>query len=491
MWFEQIEALEWVSVLKELWPGLVATWGFIFALLASVHAILNKRDTRAAVGWVGLIYLAPFVGVILYLLLGINRIKRRAEALQRKRFEPGDELSLPEPELYDAVGPDGHHLHSLALLTRRVVHRKLEAHNQVRVLHNGDEAYPLMLDAIKSAQKSVHLSTYIFDNDPVGKAFAQALGDAKKRGVTVRVLVDAVGLRYSWPWPITGELKKYGIKAAKFLPTRFPWRMPYTNLRNHRKILLVDGRIGFTGGMNIREGHELNRHSKHPVRDLHFLYEGPVVCHLQEAFAEDWNFSSPDKLSREDCEADPSPMGKVICRGIKDGPDEDLDKLRWAYYGAIDCAQSYIKIVTPYFLPDQTLIMALNSAALRGVEVDIVLPEKNNLRLVQWASQSLYDDILVHGCRIWLNPPPFDHSKLMVVDGAWSLVGSGNWDPRSLRLNFEFNIENYSTELAEELNQDIEMKIKDSKQLSLDGFRKRSFFARLRDGTIRLLTPYL
>jgi cardiolipin synthase A/B len=270
-----------------------------------------------------------------------------------------------------------------------------------------------------------------------------------------------------------------------------PWRVLSLNLRTHRKILVADGRVGFTGGMNIRVGHWRCRQPKHPVQDIQFRVEGPVVAQLQEAFADDWLFTTREVLQGESWFPGLDPVGPVLARGIPDGPDEDLDKLRWALLGALSAARTSVLIQTPYFLPDTSLISALNLAALRGARVDIVLPDRNNLPFVHWASRAHWWQVLEHGCRIWLAPPPFDHSKLMVVDNGWSLVGSANWDPRSLRLNFEFNLECYDTALAERLTTVVHQKLKDAREVTLRDVDSRSLPARLRDGIARLLTPYL
>jgi cardiolipin synthase len=176
---------------------------------------------------------------------------------------------------------------------------------------------------------------------------------------------------------------------------------------------------------------------------------------------------------------------------VADGPDEDFEKLRWTILGALSIARYSVQIMTPYFLPDSAVISALNLAALRGVQVDIVLPAKSNLRFVDWASRAMWWQVLEHGCRIWLTPPPFDHSKLMLVDGCWVLLGSANWDARSLRLNFEFNLECYDVELCRRLEKIIETKRHDARQVTLEQVDGRSIPARLRDGIARLLTPYL
>ena len=215
--------------------------------------------------------------------------------------------------------------------------------------------------------------------------------------------------------------------------------------------MVVDGRVGFTGGMNIREGCLLELHPRHPVRDLHFRVEGPAVTHLQEVLAEDWAFITGELLQGPRWFPPPEPAGSTLARGITDGPDEDFERLRMTLLGAITAARSSVIVVTPYFLPDATLVNTLNVAAMRGVQVDILLPAEGNLRVVQWASTAQLWQVLERGCRVWLTPPPFDHTKLMVVDGAWVLLGSSNWDPRSLRLNFEFDLECYDRGLGESL----------------------------------------
>jgi len=287
------------------------------------------------------------------------------------------------------------------------------------------------------------------------------------------------------------ELDTRGIRYARFLPA-FPfWQVLSMNMRNHRKIMVVDGCIGFTGGMNIRAGHWLGRKPKHPVRDLHFRIDGPIVAQLQEAFADDWLFTTREPLEGEAWFPPLSPAGDVLARGIADGPDEALDQLRWALLAALSAARRSVRIMTPYFLPDAALISALNLAALRGVAVEIILPEKGNLPIVQWASTAMWWQVLERGCRMWLSPPPFDHSKLCVVDEAWSFVGSTNWDPRSLRLNFEFNLECYGSGLAGALCRHFESVRSESREITIEEVDARPLWMRLRDGTARLFSPFL
>jgi cardiolipin synthase len=308
--------------------------------------------------------------------------------------------------------------------------------------------------------------------------------------VQVRVLVDYVGSRYSLP-SIVGKLRRAGVTTARFMPTFLPWRTMYMNLRSHRKILVVDGRTGFTGGINIRVDNMHSLNPRYRVQDLHFRLTGPVVAQMQEAFAEDWAFTTEERLKGEAWFPEVPPAGQAIARGIGDGPDEDYDVLRRIILGALACARHRVRIVTPYFLPDTTLISALNVAAMRGVVVEIVLPAKNNLRTVGWAATAQLWQVLERGCRVWLTPPPFDHTKLMLVDDAWVLFGSANWDPRSLRLNFEFNVECYDTDLVARLNGLVDEKVGGAREITLDDVNRRPLPIKLRDGVARLFSPYL
>jgi cardiolipin synthase A/B len=485
--------MDWLQRVAQVWQYLVAALTVLLAVWASGHAVLHRRDTRAATLWVGFIWLAPLVGAVLYFILGINRIKRRAILLRggREPYRAGQIVPhCPAVELRKHLPPESDHLESLALTADELLTRPLLPGNRVELLVNGDATFPAMLAAIAQARRSLTLSTYIFDHDTAGLAFAKALGDAVRRGVEVRVLIDAAGTRYSWP-PIIGTLRREGVRYARFLPTTAPWRLLSMNLRNHRKILVADGRIGFTGGLNIRAGHWLEKQPLHPVRDLHFRIEGPVVTHLQEVFADDWLFTTGEALRGEEWFPPLAACGPVLARGIADGPDEDFEKLRWTILPALAAAKRSVRIATPYFLPDQTIIAALNLAAMRGVRVDIMLPSKSNLPFVQWASAAHWWQVLEHGCRLWLSPPPFDHSKLLLVDDAWTLVGSANWDPRSLRLNFEFNVECYDQALAHTLAEWFDGQLRGSRRITLAEMDARSLPVRLRDGVARLFTPFL
>lgn len=482
-----------MELLRDNWHWFVAAADLALALAASAHVVLYKRDARSAVSWVGVIWLTPLIGSLLYYLFGINRIRRRARRMRRRRG-PARHAPRPgavAPRALDGLSPaEWPHLESLGRLVGEVTGQALLPGNRVQMLRGGAAAYPAMLQAIQSATTSVGLSTYIFDNDTAGALFVTALRDAAARGVAVRVLVDGIGVHYSWP-TILRTLRRAGVTAASFLPKLLPGSFAYANLCNHRKVLVVDGRVGFTGGMNIRAGHDASLRPRHPIQDTHFRLEGPAVTHLQTVFADDWEFASREPLHGDAWFPKLEPCGPTLARGVSSGPDDEIERMRLVYLGALNCARKSVRIMTPYFLPDPGLVAALNVAALRGVEVDILLPAQNNLRLVQWASTGLLPQVLEHGCRVWLVPPPFDHSKLMLVDAAWVLLGSANWDPRSLRLNFEFDVECYDTTLAAELESLVLDRRAAARRLTPDELNRRSLPLKLRDGVARLLTPYL
>ncbi len=471
------------------WPLAIAILGADLA--ASGHAIIYKRDPRSATLWTLVIWLLPVAGPVLYLLMGINRVRRSAAALRADMIRhPTGAQASPYSFASDPVfsRPEMEHLRLLERLVDRVASRPLVAGNRVEPLVDGPRAYAAMLEAIDSAAVSIALGSYIFDGVGIGQRFVEALTRAGRRGVEVRVLIDAVGANYSWP-SVQHGLRQHGIPVALFHPRLLPLWMPAVNLRNHRKILVVDGTTGFTGGMNIKR--EYDQPGPGMFHDLQFRLRGPAVAHLSEVFADDWQFTTGEALRGAKWFPELQPGGEAFVRGIEAGPDEKFDRVRWVIIGALNAARHSVRVVTPYFLPDAAIVSALDAAALRGVEVDIMLPEHSNLPYVHWAAFGQLWQVLDHGCRVWLHPGPFDHSKLMLVDGAWTLFGSANWDARSLRLNFELNMECYSTEFGRQMEQLAQARLAQSRPLALAEVDARSLPVKLRDGIARLFAPYL
>jgi cardiolipin synthase A/B len=481
-----------VRTISDLWPVLIFVVDLVVAIGASSHVILRKRDVRAAIGWVGLIWLVPIGGALFYLVFGVNRIQRRGARIRTEMALLADSRAAALPAAAERLTlPEvTRSIEGLVRAVGQVTGLPLLPGNRIEPLVDGDEAYPEMLRAIESAAATVMFQTYIFDLGRVGGEFVRVLDAANRRGVAVRVLVDGVGALYSEP-RATRTLRRLGVPVAEFLGHLFPLRLPYLNLRNHRKILVVDGRLGFTGGLNVRDGHVFSEPSRHPVQDLHFRLEGPVVRHLAEAFAKDWVFATGEELFSPGWFPSLHPAGEVVARGVPDGPDDDFERLHLTFLAALAGADRTVRIVTPYFLPDQALLAGLNTAALRGVEVDVLLPKISNLPIVGWAMRAKLDQVLESGCRVWLTPPPFDHTKLMVVDGVWALFGSGNWDPRSFRLNFEFNVEAYDAALGDRLERLVREKTRAAEPLTVRQLRARPLAEQLRDGVAWLFSPYL
>jgi len=460
------------------------------SLYSAGHALIMKRDPRSSLGWIVACLTIPLFGPLFYWGMGVNRIFRRA----RTWLESGRRLA--DPELFKstldkntatALPPGAEYLSELRRLADRVVSTPLVTGNRFIPLKNGEGAYPVMLDAIAGAHRSIHLSTYIFDSDGAGRRFIKALADAAARGVDVRVIIDGLGEKYSFPRART-LMEGTGIHVARFLPLR---QGIYMNLRNHRKMLIIDGERAFTGGMNIGDRHLVERPDPTVVKDLHFAVEGPVVGELQQIFLQDWYFVAGELLDNRHHFPPIPPTGHAIARAVGDGPDKEFRKLFLIIMGALSCATRQVQIMTPYFIPDRALVAALVTTALRGVEVTLILPEKNNLPFVHWASRSYLWEILQQGIRVFYQPPPFVHTKLFIVDGIWSLIGSANLDPRSLRLNFELNVEVYDREFAGTLTKHVAGVLARSREVTLAQMDSRPLPEKLRDGVAKLFSPYL
>ncbi len=461
----------------------------LLALLTALHALLYKRDPRAAFGWIGVCLVLPVVGPLLYLLFGLNRARGRAQRLGASRFRVGYERGQAPKTDSAAESSSVAGYRNLARVGQALSRHELSRNNQVEMLTNGDQAYPAMLAAIREAQSHVLLSTYLLDNDQTGHRFAQTLSEAAKRGVDVRLLLDGFGDWYSRP-RASRRLRRSGIQVARFLPPRLLPPSLSINMRNHQKNLVVDDRIGFTGGMNIGDRHCLDLdHNSHPTQDLHFRVVGPVVAQMRSEFLRLWQFTT----GRSDAppELRVAEAGDLACRALADGPDEDLDKLTVLLCAALAEARRSVRIMTPYFLPPRELVAAMQAAAIRGVKITLVLPAHNNLPYVHWATRNMLWEVLLHGVRVVYQPPPFNHAKLLVIDHDYSLVGSANWDPRSLRLNFELQLEVYGQSFARTLIRYIDEAAVRGRDVTLEEVDQRSLPVRLRDAACWLFTPYL
>lgn len=478
-----------LTVLYSLLLALIPLLG----LFGAGHALLFKRDPRAAFGWIAVCLMFPLIGPLLYFLFGVNRVQTRARELsarfpfrlvgyERGESHAGDPVVEPTrlPAEWQPLGRISGHL----------LHRPLLEGNDLEPLHNGEEAYPAMLEAIEGAEKRVWLTAYIFETNFTGRRFIDALARAQTRGVDVRVLIDGVGELYSLPWAGT-LLRQRGVRVARFMRPR-PWPPQFhINLRNHRKILLVDADVAFVGGMNIGDRHLASDETNAGrVIDVQFRLRGPVVSQVAEIFAEDWRFSTGE-LTQPPSPEDVGVSGGHVCRAFSDGPNEDLDRLALIMAGTISAARERIDIMTPYFIPSPSFISSLEAAWLRGVKITILLPERSNLKFVDWATRNMLWQLLHMGIEVRYQPPPFVHTKLFSIDGHYTIIGSANIDPRSLRLNFELSVEVFSETFARRVQAHCDEVAARSRPVTLEEVDNRSLPVRVRDAVCWLFSPYL
>lgn len=456
----------------------------LIAVPVCAHIVLTRADA-AAPAWIVVVLGSPFVGAFLYFILGVNRVVRRARKLRGRRPRASPRLEthpMPFPGLPTAQQKQ------LFQYAKSVHAAPFVGGNEITPLIDGEMAYPDMLAAIAEAAVSIWLSVYIFKQDDIGTRFIAALTEAHRRGVKVMVLVDEIGMGAARR-AADRKLSAAGIATARFIPQTFRF-LPLINLRNHRKIMIVDGRIGHIGGMNICRNYKET--SKAPIRDLHFRLTGPAIVQLMRMFEEDWRFATGETVEFVEPQFGEERLAKpVYARAIADGPDNAYQRTLWVILGALAVSQKSVRILTPYFLPNDILRHALEVCALRGVTVEVVIPRKTDIAIVDHAMAAQFEDLLEHGIKLYYGGKPFDHSKLMIVDGVWALVGSSNWDQRSLRLNFEANLEAYDADLAGVLEKHFEEKRDQARPILLDQVKGRPWSQRLLDNLARLFAPYL
>lgn len=453
-------------------------------VLAALHALLTKRDARAAFGWVAFCLVLPLFGPMIYLIFGINRIKETAHRLFSDHLENDQQGSIHDPP--------GNMLRPLSSVGENVTRRGLHSCDSITLLENGDALYPSMLEAIASAHSRVYLSSYIIDNDPIGQEFIQALCAAQSRGVDVRVIIDGLGEYMSFP-RIGARMRRCGLNFSRFNPITLVPPALHINMRNHRKILVIDGRVAYTGGQNIGCRHLVTAPQvNHPVIDLHFRFTGKIVDELEHAFLSDWQYCRrkvtpgefrPQNRNRPDAD--------IWTRLVLDGPNRYLDRLNDLIVGVISSAQHRVWIMTPYFLPGNDIVAALVGARLRGVDVKVVLPDRNNIFLVHWAMQNTLPYYIEKNIEIYYQPPPFVHTKALLIDDNYSMIGSANLDSRSLRLNFELGIEVFDRATNRHLTDYFQPRLAAARPVTQADLRKLSAPVRVRNALAWLFSPYL
>ena len=480
-----------LALISNYWVFITLALHIIFSFFTSIHILLYNENERTSLAWISLVILSPVLGGIFYWLFGINRIKRAA----RKKHPQALKDDLREDEKPIEFHQLPNHWHSAIRSGHTLLPVNHLAGNTVELLVNGDAAYPQMIQSIHSAKDYVVLSSYIFDCDSLGQQFISALKQAHDRGVKVKVLLDGIGIRYSWH-KSDRALKKLGVETARFLPAISLTSIRFINLRNHRKTLCVDGDVAFIGGMNISENNLVGS-AKHPIDDVHFKVVGPVIDQISQVFTEDWFFATGELIEFEQHQAlafeanATGNDGNVIARVVQDGPDEYHNQIRWTLINALVSAKKSVKIITPYFIPDQTLMASLHAAALRGISIEIIVPGRSNIWFIDWVMQANFLSIMQHGIKIYKNQRPFDHSKMMIIDDIFSFIGSANWDARSLEFNFEINLECFDKALNATLTQLFETKKENAQLVLASEMRALPKYKKIRNNLVRLFSPYL
>ncbi len=467
--------------------GVAGLLYLVLQVCVTLHILYHKDDVKSTIGWIGLVWLTPLLGSIIYTIFGINRIRRKALSLRNKGPDLLTVTGKTAEEIEKEIPPS---FLQLLRLGYKVHPQRFSLGNHAQAFVNGDSAYPEMCKLIAAAQKEVLLQSYIFNNDRAGKMFLPALAQAVKNGAKVKMLIDGVGLNYSKPTIAAAVRKIKGVEFSVFLPSKRPVNLPFVNLRNHRKIMIIDGHTAFFGGMNVAEGNLVETQPKSPIVDITFKVQGPVVDQMSRVFEEDWIFSGKKHFTPASFHAQGTLPGHMPARIIPDGPDSDYGKIELMVLGALACAQKSVQIVTPYFLPGNNVLDALEVAAMRGVEVDLVLPSQSNIFGMDRAMRANFTRLLKKGIKIYRTRPPFDHSKIMLVDHAWLFVGSANWDERSFKLNFECNLECVDKKLAQEVSHIIAQKKAISSLEKWDKHTNAPFVQTILDNAFKLLTPY-
>lgn len=468
---------------------------YVLMVVATVFTVLHeRRDPVRAVSWIAVVVAIPVIGLITFAFFGQNyrkqKIFNRKESKDIKVIEEITKRqlrSLPSIEGVDITS--NRDIITLLLNNSKSL---LTQDNSIRILNNGDQTFDALLTDLRAAQSSIHMEYYIFENDTLGSEVADILIERAVAGVEVRFIYDDVG---SWHLSrsFISRLRHAGIQVHCFMPVVFPWLTSKVNYRNHRKIVVIDGAIGYTGGLNIADRYLQG--TKHGIwRDTHLRIEGSAVHMLQVTFMTDWYFATGIQLGdyvRYLPQLASVPAGDTAVQIVVSGPDSDYEAIMQAYFAAIAKASHHIYISTPYFLPNQVILTALKVAAMSGIDVKILLPLRSDSKIVHWASRSYFTELLQAGIKIYLYTKGFNHSKLMMVDSHFSSVGTANMDMRSFEDNFEISAMIYDREKTVELELQFLRDIVSSRRLTLLRWQKRKHQDNFKESVARLFSPLL
>ena len=481
---------------------------YLAGIVLSINIILENRDPTKTMAWLLIFIVLPGVGLIIYCFLGRNIRKRKLFHTQKlasdikennlfKNMESIEELveleqiSIKNNKLLDDRNYEEikKKVVSLLLNTGKF---PFTSNNDVKIFIDGNEKFESLLKDIENAKEHIHLEYFIIKNSDIGIKIKDLLIKKAKSGVKVKILYDDVGCwRFWFHRKFFNDMKKVGIQISAFLPATFPFIGGKLNYRNHRKIVIKDGHIGYTGGIKIGDEY-MGKNKKFGYwRDTHIRIEGSSVYMLQMVFLTDWYYTT------KKAEFEPKYFPKLEHKGnsmiqvVATGPDSDWEAIHYAYFSAICNAKERVYIETPYFIPDEGLLRALKSAALSGVDVRIIFPSIADHKIVHQASYSYFDDILKSGGKVYLYNKGFIHSKLIIIDDKIASTGSANMDLRSFMLNFEINAFIYDKDIINKISDDFFEDLKNSKEVDLEVFQNRPFIKKWAESVARLFSPIL
>ena len=475
---------------------LLSAGHLLLSTVLSLEILLHKERPVSAVLWLGIVWAFPYLGALAYATFGVDRVRRGAAERRAARHLLTGSLggrAHPDRVVSTAHPGGGPAAHILRATDPAVPDNLVLRGNRVELLVDGDEFYPALEGAIDEARESIHLQTFIFARDDVGRRLRDHLAERARDGIRVRVLYDRFGSTIAHFTGFFEPLRRAGaevhsISQANPLKGRFQ-----INLRNHRKVTVVDGRTGFAGGLNIAR-RNLTDGDERAHRDYHLRIEGPAVADLQRQFLEDWHFATGASADRL-LEPDPFPglelVGEELVQVVPGGPEEGGRRLAEAFFGAMVAAERSLTLASAYFIPDEPILQALRYAALRGVDVRLVLPARSNHWYAGFAARALYGPLLEAGVRIYERGPPFMHAKALLADDVYSLLGSANLDYRSLHLNFELNVEVVGEAFARQLRDQLAAEMAASREVTLAAHLARPLTRRLLENLCRLFQPVL
>ncbi|GMA60505.1 cardiolipin synthase [Alicyclobacillus fastidiosus] len=470
---------------------------FAVDVLTAIAIIFLERQSAAVTwAWLMVLLFIPILGFFMYLLLGphFGRIRMyRVQRRNRLAIEGLREYQKGRLEAGQMVytDPDARNYQGLIYMNLVSSYGFFTQDNEVEIFTEGHQKFESLLRAIEAAKDHIHLEYYILRNDRLGQRLLQALVAKARSGVTVRLLYDAVGSTWTKP-SFFQPLIRAGGHVAAFFPSKIPYMNFRMNHRNHRKLAIIDGVYGYIGGFNIGDEYLGLDERFGEWRDTHLRVVGSCVLEMQAMFYLDWNFASKAKMpvsSRyfqiRDHEGD---VGMQI---VSSGPNSDAEQIRNAYIKMIHAGKDRIYIQSPYFVPDESLLTALKTAALSGVDVRIMLPSKPDHRVVYWASRFYLGELLSVGVKCYLYEKGFLHAKTIVVDGKIASVGTANIDIRSFKLNFEVNAMIYNTKMASRLMDIFEQDLQHCEELTMEQYRARPRLSKIAESCARLLSPIL